>query len=336
MTETIIRIKYLWHRYEHFLPLILLFGGILSVIFFANGFEYIRWVLLYLFGIWLLILLTITILRRVTQPERNGWQRLQRFVEFLIQNMFEETFIFLIPFYYFSTTLDSINIWFFLLMLGMAISANVDAIYERFILKYKPLMYVYYGFCVFTCLNFVLPVLLGIRNIYSLYFSSAISLVLILPLYFQFSAMRSKSFLRGAGIALGAVWIVLTWCRIAIPPAPLKLVQGAVSSAYDKTTREPRQEFTTITQEQLLAGIYCHTAIFAPHGIQEELLHVWSMDGVTIDEIYLAEINGGRDEGYRTRSFKQVFPPNPVGNWTVDAMTAGGQLIGRTRFVVEK
>ena len=53
-----------------------------------------------------------------------------------------------------------------------------------------------------------------------------------------------------------------------------------------------------------------------------------------MDIISFAAVSGGRREGYRTWSRKTAFPANPLGRWTVDVMTASGQLIGRLRFRV--
>ncbi|MGH7355330.1 MAG: DUF2914 domain-containing protein, partial [Candidatus Rokuibacteriota bacterium] len=38
--------------------------------------------------------------------------------------------------------------------------------------------------------------------------------------------------------------------------------------------------------------------------------------------------------GFRTWSRKTSFPRDPVGRWTVDVVTDGGQLIGRLSFRV--
>jgi hypothetical protein len=46
-------------------------------------------------------------------------------------------------------------------------------------------------------------------------------------------------------------------------------------------------------------------------------------------------VQGGRAGGFRTFSRKTDFPPNVYGRWTVDVVTASGQLIGRLRFRVD-
>jgi hypothetical protein len=47
------------------------------------------------------------------------------------------------------------------------------------------------------------------------------------------------------------------------------------------------------------------------------------------------EIQGGRAEGFRAYSRKQVFPADAAGLWTVDVLTPQAQLLERLRFVVD-
>ena len=47
------------------------------------------------------------------------------------------------------------------------------------------------------------------------------------------------------------------------------------------------------------------------------------------------EIHGGKADGFRAYSRKQVFPEDSVGLWTVDVLTPQAQLLERLRFVVE-
>ena len=76
-----------------------------SVTLFPGDFDYVRWILVYLFTPWFLAILSLTVLRtfktlppRLEQPLRGG-------VAFLMQNLFEEVLVFLIPVYYVSATL---------------------------------------------------------------------------------------------------------------------------------------------------------------------------------------------------------------------------------------
>ncbi len=81
------------------------------------------------------------------------------------------------------------------------------------------------------------------------------------------------------------------------------------------------------------AALHAYTAIKAPRGLNERIYHVWQHNGKEVDRIAL-NINGGRKEGYRAWTHKQVFPANPVGRWQVRVLTEDGQVIGVLRFRV--
>ena len=81
-------------------------------------------------------------------------------------------------------------------------------------------------------------------------------------------------------------------------------------------------------------GLVAYTAIYAPAGLRQPVEHVWRREGRIINVVRLTPIEGGRREGYRTFSRKTAFPTDSIGRWTVDVMTASGQLIGRLRFRV--
>ena len=81
-------------------------------------------------------------------------------------------------------------------------------------------------------------------------------------------------------------------------------------------------------------GLVAYTAIYAPAGLRQRVSHVWRHRGQVIEVVALAPVLGGRREGYRTYSRKTSFPAEPEGRWSVDVVTASGQLIGRLRFRV--
>jgi hypothetical protein len=82
-------------------------------------------------------------------------------------------------------------------------------------------------------------------------------------------------------------------------------------------------------------GLVAYTAIYAPAGLRQAVRHVWRHDGQVVEVVGLSPVLGGRREGYRTYSRKTAFPADPQGRWSVDVVTASGQLIGRLRFRVD-
>ena len=81
-------------------------------------------------------------------------------------------------------------------------------------------------------------------------------------------------------------------------------------------------------------GIAAYTAVHAPAGLRQAILHVWRRDGHVVARIPLSPVQGGRAEGFRTWSRRTDLTPPIAGRYTVDVVTASGQLIGRLRFTV--
>ena len=127
----------------------------------------------------------------------------------------------------------------------------------------------------------------------------------------------------GAGLA------VRPW----IPPASIWLTQVAITDHIDDASRSPTQKLTVITTAQLHAGIYAYTAIHAPRGLHERIYHQWILNGRKLDKIPL-DISGGNADGYRSWSHKMNFPEQALGNWQIQVVTEGQQVLGVLRFKV--
>lgn len=73
-----------------------------------------------------------------------------------------------------------------------------------------------------------------------------------------------------------------------------------------------------------------------PAGIRQRIAHRWRREGGGVTTLFLpAPVLGGRARGVRTFSRKTDFPPDAPGRWTVDVLTATGQLVGRLRFTID-
>jgi hypothetical protein len=68
--------------------------------------------------------------------------------------------------------------------------------------------------------------------------------------------------------------------------------------------------------------------------LRQAIEHVWRRDGAVIGRVPLSPVLGGRAEGFRTWSRRSELAPPVAGRYTVDVLTASGQLIGRLRFTV--
>src|SRR5699024_849998 len=123
--------------------------------------------------------------------------------------------------------------------------------------------------------------------------------------------------------------------RYWIPPATLRTTAVVISTQMNTATRSPgpaRDDYGVADLRH--GGLYAFTAIKAPRGLHQNVLHIWSHNGEVVDRIELEIVGGSREQGFRTWSHKASFGPHPAGNWRVEVRTDDGQLIGVRHFEV--
>jgi hypothetical protein len=143
-----------------------------------------------------------------------------------------------------------------------------------------------------------------------------------------------RRLLLAAGIAgplMVAIWLFNL--EVTIPPAPLRIVDGTAASGMQD--REPvGRSARFVLGETFPPRVYCYTAIQAPRGLDESIVHVWKHEGREVNTVELHEMSGGREQGFRTWSFKSRFPRDAIGDWVCETRTGGGQIVGRVHFEV--
>jgi hypothetical protein len=308
------------------MPFASLVTGTVTILLFRRGFWYIRFVLAYLTIVWLSSVVLATLTRGESVGPRARTAR--RISAFLSQALMQEAYFFLLPFYVGSSVTGSIQAVFIALLVGGVLLSTFDRPYERWVLNNRWTGALFYAFSFFACLNFMLPVIAGMRNIEALYLSGVLAALLTPPMLEPWRrVLQPRGLLRSAA-GLAVILALLRLVLPVIPPAPLNVVEGGFAKEIDPRTRLPRGEVRSVGRSEL-EHLACYTSIFAPLGLKGDVVHVWRHNGVEVDRIRLRDITGGRKAGYRTWSFKTNFGPHPEGLWTVDVETDAGQLMGR-------
>ena len=125
---------------------------------------------------------------------------------------------------------------------------------------------------------------------------------------------------------------LLLWeFRAQVPAAGLAVVDARVTQTIDGLT--PGARVRVVWRADLELGVIAFAAIRAPAGLAQIVIFEWRHNGER--ERIEAEIQGGKADGFRTFSRKQIFPEDSAGLWTVDVLTPQEQLLERLRFVVE-
>jgi hypothetical protein len=307
-----------------------LLGGVLTLFVFRRGLPRVAWLVGYLVLLWLLV----AVITQVRQAlEARGQRLVITAADYTIQTLYHGLLLFVLPAYYASTTLSSLNVLFLLGLAGLALLATFDPWYRSLVM---PRPWLGYGFFVatsFASLNVALP-LVGAPPFEALILSAWLAMLALTPAIHrgdQWPWMRALAVTVVAGIAAMGVAGATCWL---VPPAPLSLASATV--ARDVREAEPVDPLVgPVHVAELRAhGLVAFSAIHAPGGLAQPIEHVWRLRGRVVDVVKLSPVYGGRRLGFRTFSRKSSFPGDPVGRWTVDVVTSSGQLIGRLRFRV--
>jgi hypothetical protein len=314
------------HRYRYALAPLSFSAGLASFLLIERREWLAQWISAMLILGWILILAEDAAARRLRLSPG--------LLRFGIQAIQQETFFFALPFFLHTTTWGTGQAVFTGAALLAGLCSMWDPLYFGRIAKRPWLYLAFHALAVFIGALTVAPILLHLTTTQTLALASASVAVLAVPsLAHVIERQRPLhwAMLVGGAVALGALsWAIRPW----VPPATLWVQEAIVTDLVDAAQRRPNVALVSVSPAQLHAqGLYAFISIRAPRGLREQVWHRWLQDGHEVDRIALT-IVGGRAEGYRAWSYKRGFPADPRGTWTVEAITDGGQLIGRIGFEV--
>jgi len=255
--------------------------------------------------------------------------------DYTIQTLYHNLLLFILPAYYASATLTSLNGLFVLAVAGGALLTAVDPWYRDLVRRQPWVTHALLGFSIFAALNVALP-LVGVRPILALEASGGLAALALGPAFRRRGTITWRR-AQTRALLLGCLVVVGVWYgRALVPPAPLFLARAL--AARTVTMLEPVDvvEGGSIPAATVLewGGLTAYTAVYAPSGLRQAIEHVWRRDGQILARIPLSPVRGGRAQGFRTYSRSRDLKPPLAGRYSVDVVTASGQLIGRLRFTV--
>ena len=305
--------------------------GLATLLVFRRGLPHVGWIV----GDLLLLWLIVAVVTEVRVPVETRRRRLAlQAAEYTIQTLYHNLLLFVLPAYYASATLTSVNALFLAGVAAGALVTAVDPWYRALVAPRPWLGHALLGFSVFAALNVALP-LVSVRPIIALEGSAVLAALSLTPILRRPGAATwRQAHSRAAALALVAA-VAVWFGRGLVPPAPLFLPRATAAREVQRLepvgeTEGPIPAATVVGW----GGIAAYTAVHAPAGLSQAIEHVWRRDGQVVARIPLSPVQGGRAEGFRTWSRRTDLTPPLHGRYTVDVMTASGQLIGRLRFTV--
>ncbi|MGA9573998.1 MAG: DUF5924 family protein [Lysobacterales bacterium] len=254
-------------------------------------------------------------------------------LRYLNQVVHQESLFFVLPFFFITTTWNSGQVVFLVLVGTAALISVIDPWYYGWLASKRWLYFLFHGFTLFALSLVALPIIVHLPTSQSYQWSLLIATLVSIPGAAGNLPVVWKGRIVTAAlltVAIGGVtWLARPW----VPPANLWLVRVAIVEHLDSRTTAPVNSIRALDAASLDEGLYAYTAIRAPRGLNERIYHVWYRDGQEVDRIPL-EIEGGRAEGYRAWTHKVNFPPDATGKWKIQVQTEIGQIVGVLRFKV--
>ncbi|MDP9129073.1 MAG: DUF2914 domain-containing protein [Candidatus Binatota bacterium] len=299
----------------------------------ARNYNFLRVTVFHVGFIWLSSLYLPRLLNQTWLSPRWA-ERLRLLVNFFNKNLYQQVLFFILPIYFGSATLSSVNVLFVVLLAISALLSTLDVVYDRHLSVRRGLTALFFAFNLFALLNVMLPVLWSIGNNWATRVSAllaALGFATILRPFAQLPRWQ-RAF---AGSAVVLLVALVEFARPFIPPAPLRLGAGQFGSDYHAESKSVEPVLTEAQAGQA-RRIHVITPIKAPLGLKETVEHRWYQNGKLVWASPFIEVTGGREQGFRlwTNHLFDVVEPGAVVR--VDAVTEGGQLIGRAHLPVGK
>ncbi len=305
--------------------------GVTTLFVFRRGLPHVGWIVGYLLLLWLLFAV-VTELRASLEHKRR--RLVVGAADYAVQTLYHGLLLFVLPAYWASVTLDSINVVFLAGVAAAALITAIDPWYAAIVHPRPWLNHLLFGFSIFAALNVALP-LVRVRPIFALEGAAVLSGLALTSVFREGGALSWRR-AHAKAVALALLAAVAVWLgRAMVPPAPLFVARATIARGV--TDLEPVEPIKSPIPAATVAewgGLTAYTAVYAPAGLEQAIAHEWRKDGRLLGRMPLSPVRGGRKEGFRTYSRRIDLKAPYEGHYHVDVVTASGQLIGRLRFTI--
>jgi hypothetical protein len=213
--------------------------GTVVVLLARERYHLVLWVVLFLVLAWTSTLFLGRAVARGVEPPKLAHEVTSYFTRILYQ----ETLFFLLPFYAYSTVVESPNVLFLILLGGLAILSCIDLIFDRWLRTRPVFVLMFFAIVAFAGINLLLPLLVGLSPERSLPLAALLAVGGAAPLAVRMTPNASGGRLRlvVGGLVMLAVPVGLP--RL-IPPVPLRLERAPFAPGIARRTLEVTKVFS--------------------------------------------------------------------------------------------
>ncbi len=279
-----------------------LVGGLLALFVFRRELPHVGWIVGYTLLLWLLVALLTEIRRRpLEHSPRRAARLVVTGVDYTVQTLYHGLLLFLLPAYWASTTLDSPNAVFFVVLAVLALVTTFDPWYRALVHPRPWVGSLFFVVCVFGALNMALP-LVGVPPHPALILSTWAAAMALAPALWRASGWPWRRAVAALGVLALALTLVVHVGRAWIPPAPLSLASATLAWSAEADAPALAAGEAITAAELLERGLVARTAVFAPAGLRLGIRHVWRHEGRAVDVVELSPVRTVRRWRHTRRS----------------------------------
>jgi cell division septation protein DedD len=312
--------------------------GVGVMMFAREGLDHADKVLLVLLLSWILVFVAFRFIvgaANTSPGERRAKKGLRVVTNYVIKQLYQQMFFFLVPLYASSATwsLTSWNWWLVPILLTFAVISTMDLVFDNFVMERRVIASAMYGVCVFAVLNLNLPLVFRFSHFDALLASAGATAPTVALLGFRLKTVLSaRGILITSAVAVAMV-VAVYYGRVAIPPAPMAMAHGAIGHGAPGQYECVPGPLDTMPRDQLDL-LRCVTHIVEPGGFNDEVVHVWRHEGAVVARVAPEPMPECEKVVLRSTLGGANLPADPRGRWSCTAETGDGQLIGRKTWRV--
>jgi hypothetical protein len=311
--------------------------GVIVILLARDRYGFVPWVVLFLVLTWAS---TLFFGGRVT-GERIGTRRTappglgEEATSYATRSMYQETLFFLLPFYWYSTSLLSVNLAFPLLLAGLAIFSCLDLVFDGWMRRSRVFGLVFFATVAFAALNLLIPILLPVDPRLGTPIAALVAVGSALPLTLRGTSTGRSGRVR-IGLASVAILAIAIGLPRLVPPVPLRMQSAVFTSELDRSALIPADTLTGPVDSAALDGsLYLLVQVFAPSSMPTTVTLEWRRNGEVVRTTRDIEITA-HEVGFRVWD---RWAPNggvvPSGSYRVTLRTGGRRVFGTVGIRVE-
>ena len=292
-----------------------LVSGIAVLVLAHNRYGFLRWAVAFIALTWAS---TLYFSRAPAAPSLA-----RSVVSYLTRVMYQETLFFLLPFYFYSATVLSWNVFYVIALAAFAVLSCFDEVFDRLLRERRWFAILFFAFVSFSALQLFIPLVLRMHVEIAELIAGAVSFIAAVALAGKWDARVITAF------AMFLICVVVF--RPLLPPVPLRLTRVAFTGALNSRTLNTSKQFDReIPVAELRRGrVYAIATVFSPERVPAHMQIQFVRDGEVVRSSRDVDVTA-QPGGFRVWDSVRADAPATihVKIWT------GRQLLGKREIVI--